>query len=238
MGLLNVSASQTIEAKNDLNTTANLFQKALQQIGTHKDTQFISSDKILMKGKSRYGLQGIPLEIEFEKIDDTNTKVVVGGKSDDVGGVGAKKCIERLMNAYQTFASADKGEIQYLETTPSFEKKTGFTKKKLFLYVVGFIVLLVVIINANKGSGDSFSGGPHQSPFDNSVDCVESYIKHNYLRDPDSYESIKWTKVIKKDDGTYQVTHSFRAKNGFGGMGVETKTFTIASDGSTVTNAY
>ena len=238
MGLLNVSASQTLEATNDLNTTANLFQKALQQIGTHKDTQYLSSEQILMKGKSRYGLQGIPLEIQFDKIDDTKTKVTIGGKSDDVGGVGAKKCIERLIAAYQTLSSGDTEEIAYMESTPSFEKKTGFTKKKLFWYVAGFIVLLVIIMNASKDGSGSSSGGPRQSPWDNSVDCVESYLKHHYLRDPDSYEGISWTKVIKNDNGTYQVTHTFRAKNGFGGYGQETMTFTIASDGWTVINAY
>ena len=82
------------------------------------------------------------------------------------------------------------------------------------------------------------SGSVRQSPFDNSVDCVEYYLKHKYLKDPDSYQGIEWSKVINNQDGTYNVTHTFRARNGYGGMGIETLTFTIASDGWTVLNAY
>ncbi len=161
MGLLNASASQTIEVQKDLNTTVNLLQKALQQIGTHTDTKHLSFDKIAVKGNSRYGLQGIPLEIFLQKINDSRTKVVITGKSDDIAGVGAKKCIERLLTAYQTYSSGDIEEIQYMDSAPAFQKQTGFTKKRLFLYVIGFIILLSIIMNANKdGANSSKSNSP------------------------------------------------------------------------------
>lgn len=109
--------------------------------------------------------------------------------------------------------------------------KTHLMKKRTKYFVVGGFVLLLIIGSGGEGSGNT--GNVRQSHWDNSVDCVENYLKRS-LRDPDSYESVKWYKVLKNSDGTYQVTHTFRARNGFGGMDVETKTFTIASDGQTV----
>lgn len=77
-----------------------------------------------------------------------------------------------------------------------------------------------------------------QSSWDNSVDVVEHYIKHDYLSDPDSYQSVKWSKLAKNVDGTYVVMHTYRAKNGFGGYVTETKTFIISSDGKNVVSVY
>jgi hypothetical protein len=47
---------------------------------------------------------------------------------------------------------------------------------------------------------------------------------------------VKWYLPLPNADGTYQVTHTFRAKNGFGGMNEETHIFTVSSDGETVIN--
>lgn len=150
---IKVSNTQTLDVDLDITSTQNLFQQALEKIGSYKDTNY-QGNTIIIKGKSRYGLQGVPLVIQLDKISETTTKATIGGKSDDAGGVGAKKCIERLISTFNTLKSNDTQQIEALESTPSFERKTGFTKKKLFLLVAGFVVLLVFIM---KMSG---SGGP------------------------------------------------------------------------------
>lgn len=73
---------------------------------------------------------------------------------------------------------------------------------------------------------------------DGTVYCVVHYLKQGYLRDPDSYEGISWGEVMKSSNGNYVVTHTFRAKNGFGGLNVQTMTFTFTPDGSRVISAY
>lgn len=68
------------------------------------------------------------------------------------------------------------------------------------------------------------------SEWDASVYQVKNYLKEN-LKDPDSYQSIEWSKVVKNSDGTFVVRHKFRAKNGFGGYGIENKIFKLNSSG-------
>lgn len=52
--------------------------------------------------------------------------------------------------------------------------------------------------------------------------CIEaeSYLKRNYLKDPDSFDPIK-TVWYSKDDGNMYVAIKYRARNGFGGMSME-----------------
>lgn len=71
------------------------------------------------------------------------------------------------------------------------------------------------------------------SAWDGSVLQVERYLKNN-LRDPDSYQSIEWSKVIKNDNGTFVVRHKYRAKNGFGGYNIEEKIFVLNKDGEII----
>ncbi len=61
--------------------------------------------------------------------------------------------------------------------------------------------------------------------YDGSVEQVVDYLKEN-LKDPRSYESISWSKVMHKN-GYYMVRHKYRAKNSFGGFAVENKIFYI-----------
>ena len=58
------------------------------------------------------------------------------------------------------------------------------------------------------------------SAWDGSVFKVEEFLKNQYLKDPDSYKGIEWSKVEIFPDNPkykYMVRHKFRAKNGFGG---------------------
>lgn len=61
--------------------------------------------------------------------------------------------------------------------------------------------------------------------YDGSVKQVEAYLKGN-LKDPRSYESISWSKVMHKDS-YYLVRHEYRAKNTYGGYVIENKLFYI-----------
>lgn len=71
------------------------------------------------------------------------------------------------------------------------------------------------------------------SSLNGSVSQVEKYLKKN-LKDPDSYESIEWGKVVETDNG-YMVRHKYRAKNSFGGYAIDNNVFYLDFKGS-VTN--
>jgi hypothetical protein len=71
------------------------------------------------------------------------------------------------------------------------------------------------------------------SAWDGSVRQVERYVKRQLLRDPDSYQSVEWSKVQRQGEG-YIVRHTFRAKNGFGGYDVATYGFVLDSAGNVV----
>ena len=64
------------------------------------------------------------------------------------------------------------------------------------------------------------------------VKQVEDYLEIT-LRDPDSYESIEWSEVKRKEDGFY-VRHKYRAKNGFGGYVVTNQLFHLDFSGNVV----
>lgn len=64
------------------------------------------------------------------------------------------------------------------------------------------------------------------------VKQVEDYLEMT-LRDPDSYESIEWSEVKRKEDGFY-VRHKYRAKNGFGGYVVTNQLFHLDFSGNVV----
>lgn len=148
---IKVSATETIEIDLDITSSQNQFQKALENIGSYKDTDY-QGDSVVIKGKSRYGLQGVPLVIQLDKLSDTKTRATIGGKSDDVGGVGAKKCIQRLITSFNTYSSNDTTAIETLESTPSFQRKTGFTPLRLLLLVGVFVVILIVVMQSSSGS--------------------------------------------------------------------------------------
>ena len=64
------------------------------------------------------------------------------------------------------------------------------------------------------------------------VKQVEDYLERT-LREPDSYESIEWSEVKRKDDG-YYVRHKYRAKNGFGGYVITNQLFHLDFNGNVV----
>jgi hypothetical protein len=78
----------------------------------------------------------------------------------------------------------------------------------------------------------------HNSAYDGSVYEVETYLKIN-LKDPSSYESINWGKVIELEkDHTvphrYVVRHKYRAKNSFGGYVINNQIFYLDDYGKVI----
>ena len=69
------------------------------------------------------------------------------------------------------------------------------------------------------------------SSWDGSVSQVKDYLKVT-LKDPKSLEFIEWSKVIKNDDGDFNVRVKFRAKNSFGGYVLETWWFYLSPSGA------
>lgn len=88
-------------------------------------------------------------------------------------------------------------------------------------------------IEANINKQDNNNKLPvKNSVWDGSVIQVKNYLKKT-LKDPDSYEGVEWSKIIEVN-GNYQVRHTFRAKNSFGGYVVETYNFTLDSNGTVI----
>lgn len=70
------------------------------------------------------------------------------------------------------------------------------------------------------------------SSWDGSVYQVKKYVK-KHLKDPSSYESIKWGKV-QQNGNEYKVLHTYRAKNSFGAYVIEGGVFTLDMNGNVI----
>lgn len=116
-------------------------------------------------------------------------------------------------------------------TTEPDEKLSVFTTVILVLVALFTIVILerFMSYNARHSVADQPKEIVHNLSWDGSVPQVESWLKQN-LKDPDSFEAIEWSKVIKNANG-YFVRCKYRAKNSFGGHAVENKLFMLNSSG-------
>jgi hypothetical protein len=116
------------------------------------------------------------------------------------------------------------------------------SSKPLSAKAIFFIIVIIIAIigyfskSTNRSNDTTFSKQDvvYNSPYDASVSQVEIYLKEQYLKDPDSYESISWGTVVLYDDvnDNYMVRHKFRAKNSFGGYDVEDKVFYLDKNGN------
>lgn len=113
--------------------------------------------------------------------------------------------------------------------------KPNTTSIKWSHILIGLGILLIAYYGfIDKGNKNKV----YNSEYDGSVHQVEKYLKESYLKDPDSYQSIKWSKVmdmVHSDYGyRYKVMHKYRAKNSFGGYSIESKIFYLDDDGDIV----
>lgn len=118
------------------------------------------------------------------------------------------------------------------------------------ILLLGLLVLVAWCGYAVSKSPDNASASAptaaqevvHNSAWDGSVYQVERYLKDDFLKDPDSYEGIEWSKVMpapadiraEMPSARYMVRHKFRAKNSFGGYVVQTYGFILDSQGNVV----
>ncbi len=106
--------------------------------------------------------------------------------------------------------------------------------KNLKNWIFGALGLLVIYFIATD---NSFGLKVKNSPWDNSVHQVESYLKRN-LKDPNSFEALSWSKVKDKNNNNngyrYKVFVKYRAKNSFGGYVVKTDLFYLDEKGNVV----
>lgn len=65
---------------------------------------------------------------------------------------------------------------------------------------------------------------------------IELFLKRQYLKDPDSYESIGWgpSGIYMKENNTYFMMHKYRARNSFGGYVVENPMFILNANGDVI----
>lgn len=213
---------RSITIKGNINDVILSFENAVSEIGTIKEVLQGS-----ITAKARYGLQLTKLEFIFNEHDNGVT-VQCRGKSDDSGNKAAMRIISKVVNKVQTTHGS--GDYKVVEENDS---KTN--SRKRFRNIFLGVLLIGVVIGIRKEGMDFFKVDTVKaSSWDGSVEIVESFIKNNYLNDPSSYESVKWGRLNKNSDGTYVIKHTFRARNGFGGMNQQSMTFLISSDGKSI----
>lgn len=97
--------------------------------------------------------------------------------------------------------------------------------------IVGSIIaaILIMLIDLSSGNSTVFESGLTQSKAELKV---KQYLRNDYLFDSDSYKPVSWTDLREKSDGTYYITHTYRARNGFGGYIQKTNIFHLDSEGN------
>lgn len=176
-------------------------------------------------------LCGYDLSIEERIVNDTLKNLFI----DD-----AKKIVEH----YKAALGEDCKMAILPEMWPEFDTYV-LTKGNLAIEVTrshysGQIKIIIynrpVSINIREEKKDESIYTPaavvKNNKWNGGVKQVEDYLERT-LRDPDSYESIEWSEVKRKDDGFY-VRHKYRAKNGFGGYVVTNELFHLDFSGNVV----
>ena len=124
---------------------------------------------------------------------------------------------------------------------PLYEYVARNAKKKKWKWPMIFLAICFALFllskagehsNGNYGSIDS-QNGPSNTE---AMAGVRTYLKHHYLKDPDSYRSMNWgpSGIYSKENNTYFMMHKFRAKNSYGGYVIEEWLFVLNTDGRVV----
>ena len=110
---------------------------------------------------------------------------------------------------------------------------------RILLIVAGsFLALTILIVVLSPDEKSATEAAPpkevvYNSEWDASVAQVKDYLKA-VLHDPRSVEYVEWSPVVKLPDEGYLVRCKFRAKNAFGGLVLEEKSFRMDEEGSVV----
>lgn len=121
-------------------------------------------------------------------------------------------------------------------------KKQVLNKRKIKIIVfsiVGFFLILGLIaiilystgvIDKDYTSSKSSSLKYRPSISEGNLRFEAKYYIKKHLKDPGSYKGVKWGTLQKTDTG-YKINHSYRAKNSFGALVMETKTIYFNLEG-------
>ena len=97
------------------------------------------------------------------------------------------------------------------------------------------VVLVLVFMWLGRDADSPANSAPkevvYNSPLDGAVYQVERYLEKN-LKDPDSFDAIEWSSVVKRADGGFMVRCKYRAKNSFGGYVIENQAFMLDAKGN------
>lgn len=228
------SSSKVTNAKISISEKANLLTT-------------IFDDYIISTGKKEISLR------------TANEQIVT---NDNFKNFNLKEFLEdgNLLQAYKTetkpqlwyikFSEPDEYSLkrrEYLRSKKSSnlnrkEVATNLDKPTAKTYIIGLIILFSIIgycstDDNNNNTSPSTNEIVTNSPWNSLVYQVESFLKNNYLKDPDSYESIEWSNVEIVDESRgfkYLVRHKFRAKNSFGGYVIENKLFYLNDRGEVI----
>jgi len=126
--------TQEISYNQSTDKTLEDLKEALSRIGKVKS---VDPDALLIKGKTRFGLQTVKIEATING-DDENSVISFVGKSDDIKGVGAKKGLEHLI---ETMGNLD---------DPNYKvSKTGLDGLQWTYLLSGILGLIVFLIMLN-----------------------------------------------------------------------------------------
>ncbi len=118
--------------------------------------------------------------------------------------------------------------------TPEMLEKAKKNSKAANTFGIGcaimFTILFIAFCVPSKDKPKEYKVIQYES---GAVVPVKMYLKQN-LKDPKSVEYISWSKMFRNENGYYQVTVKYRAKNSFGGYVIEENTFLIDSTGTFV----
>lgn len=110
------------------------------------------------------------------------------------------------------------------------KKETELKVKKVLIPIVfGLAILFGILICTNKDNIPE-SQKKREQVFSESHKTIKYYLNDN-LNNPYSYESVSWSEPKVLDNNTYLIQHSFRAKNGFNAIVLQTWSFYLDSIG-------
>lgn len=113
-------------------------------------------------------------------------------------------------------------------------KKEAIQWKYVFIVVcVSFVLYwMSELTNTSDYNSNEYIGDKKELKYTQAIAGVRYYLKHKYLKDPDSYEGIEWGAFGSYNKDTYFALHKYRAKNSFGGYVVEEKVFVLDKEGN------
>jgi len=120
---------------------------------------------------------------------------------------------------------------------PDNGQKLTKTQRNWIIAIAVVLIMWFIGSVLDDNNGSTSNSKVQNSGWDASVYQVEHYLKNYYLKDPDSYEGIEWSKVNEMSGSSeykYWVRHKYRAKNSFGGYVIENKIFYLDDQGNVI----